>query len=183
MFIGYARVHSRDRDLRAQKAALHQAGCEIIIEVRQGSSKARRDGLRRAMNVMREGDILVVWTLESAANSLKDIMEVSAILSERHIELKSLEDDVDVTGNAGLLMRHMLTSLAEYERARIRKSVAANVEEHQATFRHPGRPKGIDEAKRQAAMALSGGTSRSITEICKLVGISRTTFYRYKRVN
>jgi DNA invertase Pin-like site-specific DNA recombinase len=181
MLVGYARICVRDRDLEVQRAALRKAGCETIIEVRRDGKTAHRDGLRRAINMMRPGDTLVVLSLETAAISVKHLMEMSMLLSERHIDFRCLEDDIDATGNAGNLMRHILSSLAEYERTKLRKPERPDRSNATAVADPPDRPSGIDEAKRHAAMALSDSTTRSVTEICKIIGISRTSFYRYKR--
>ncbi len=43
------------------------------------------------------------------------------------------------------------------------------------------RPKGVDEKKRKAALALKRDPQYSIREICEIVGISRNTYYKYTR--
>jgi DNA invertase Pin-like site-specific DNA recombinase len=43
------------------------------------------------------------------------------------------------------------------------------------------RPKGVDEKKRKAALALKRDSQYSIREICEIVGISRNTYYKYTR--
>ena len=48
-----------------------------------------------------------------------------------------------------------------------------------ARGRQGGRPKGRDAAKRAAAIALSADRSRPIRDICTMLSISRTSFYRY----
>jgi hypothetical protein len=44
-----------------------------------------------------------------------------------------------------------------------------------------GRPKGVDEKKRKAALALKRDPNYSVREICEIVGISRNTYYKYSR--
>jgi len=50
-----------------------------------------------------------------------------------------------------------------------------------ARGRNGGRPKGVDQKKQQAALALKQDTQRSVREICEIVGISRNTYYKYTR--
>ncbi|MDQ5827322.1 MAG: helix-turn-helix domain-containing protein, partial [Chloroflexota bacterium] len=47
--------------------------------------------------------------------------------------------------------------------------------------RNGGRPRGVDQKKQQAALALKQDTQRSVREICEIVGISRNTYYKYTR--
>ena len=48
--------------------------------------------------------------------------------------------------------------------------------------RKGGRPKGVmDSNKQKAAMALKNATSRSVSEICQILGVCRNTYYKYIR--
>src|SRR5262249_46226990 len=79
----------------------------------------------------------------------------------------------------GKLVFHIFAALAEFERDIIRERTQAGLSAARARGRQGGRPKGRDATKRAAALALSQDTGRSVTEICKMLGISRTSFYRY----
>jgi len=50
-----------------------------------------------------------------------------------------------------------------------------------ARGRKGGCPKGVDEKKRKAALALKRDPNYSVKEICDIVGISRNTYYKYTR--
>ena len=76
MRIGYARVSTHDQDLALQKDALKKAGCEkIVVDVASGK-KERRSGLDRARDLLRKGDVLVVWRLDRLGRSLKHLIEL-----------------------------------------------------------------------------------------------------------
>jgi len=51
--------------------------------------------------------------------------------------------------------------------------------EARARGRTGGRPKGVDQKKQKAALALKKDAGRSVREICEIVGISRNTYYKY----
>ncbi len=76
-------------------------------------------------------------------------------------------------------MFHVFAALAEFERDIIRERTQAGLAASRARGRKGGRPPGRDERKRAAAIALSHDKSRPVTEICRMLGISRTSFYRY----
>ena len=46
-----------------------------------------------------------------------------------------------------------------------------------------GRPKIMDEKKISMAKKLHEDSSNSINDICKTLGVSRATFYRYMKTN
>jgi ACT domain-containing protein len=50
-----------------------------------------------------------------------------------------------------------------------------------ARGRKGGRPKGVDQKKQKAALALNQDPKYRIREICEIVGISRNTYYKYTR--
>ncbi|MBA3947080.1 MAG: recombinase family protein, partial [Herpetosiphonaceae bacterium] len=74
-----------------------------------------------------------------------------------------------------------IASLAEFERDLIRERTNAGLTAARARGRNGGRPKGVDQKKQQAALALKQDTQRSVREICEIVGISRNTYYKYTR--
>ncbi len=60
MQIGYVRVSTQDQDLRLQYEALRQAQCDKIYEDKASGANASRDGLKLALDILRENDTLVV---------------------------------------------------------------------------------------------------------------------------
>ena len=62
MHIGYARVSTQD--LRLQYDALQQAQCDKIYEDKASGAHASREGLKIALDVLRENNTLVVWKLD-----------------------------------------------------------------------------------------------------------------------
>ena len=70
MQIGYARVSTQDQDLRLQYEALRQAQCDKIYEDKASGAQASREGLKVALDVLRENDTLVVWKLDRLGRSV-----------------------------------------------------------------------------------------------------------------
>ena len=64
MQIGYARVSTKDQDLRLQHEALRQVPCDKIYEDKASGAKTSREGPHHALDALRENDTLVVWTLD-----------------------------------------------------------------------------------------------------------------------
>jgi DNA invertase Pin-like site-specific DNA recombinase len=76
MRIGYARVSTQDQNLDLQKDALKKAGCEkFVVEIASGKNEARA-GLEKLHEVMRKGDVIVVWRLDRVGRLLSYLIEV-----------------------------------------------------------------------------------------------------------
>ena len=181
MLIGYARVSTQEQNLDLQKDALNAAGCERLFTDTASGAKADRPGLTAALEQCRPGDTLVVWKLDRLGRSLPHLVETVRELIERGVGFKSLREAIDTTTSGGKLIFHIFASLAEFERDIIRERTNAGLTAARARGRVGGRPKGVDEKKRKAALALKSNLDYSIKEICEIVGISRNTYYKYTR--
>lgn len=181
MLIGYARVSTIDQRLDLQQDALRNAGCERIFTDTASGAKTARPGLAATLETCRSGDTLVVWKLDRLGRSLVDLVAVIQTLADRGIGFRSLQEQLDTTTSGGKLIFHLFASLAEFERDLIRERTRAGLDAARARGRKGGRPKGIDEKKQKAALALKRDPQYSIREICDIVGISRNTYYKYTR--
>lgn len=179
MLIGYVRVSTDDQNLDLQCDALRQAGCEKIYEDRISGAKAARPGLTLALEVARAGDVLVVWRLDRLGRSLHDLIVLAKSLEEAGIGLMSLQENIDTTTSGGRLVFHLFGALAEFERNLIRERTRAGLSAARARGRQGGRPKMLDAEKRQLTLRLYHERKHSIAEICRLMGISKSTLYNY----
>ena len=182
MLIGYARVSTADQNLNLQKDALNAAGCERLFTDTASGVKSERPGLTQALKECRKDDTLVVWKLDRLGRSLPHLVETVRDLIARGVGFRSLQENLDTTTSGGKLIFHIFASLAEFERDLIRERTNAGLSAARARGRNGGRPKGVNEKKRKAALALSRDTSRSVKEICDILGVSRNTYYKYIRI-
>lgn len=182
MLIGYARVSTADQNLDLQKDALLAAGCERIYTDTASGARAERPGLSEALKMCRPGDTLVVWKLDRLGRSLPHLVETVRDLAARKVGFQSLQEKIDTTTSGGKLVFHIFASLAEFERDLIRERTNAGLSAARARGRMGGRPKGVDERKRKAALALQKDTTRSVKENCEILGVSRNTYYKYIRL-
>jgi len=179
MKIGYARVSSDDQSLDLQRDALKQAGCERIYEEKESGGKADRPELLRLMEALRTGDALVVWRLDRLGRSLKHLIETVEQLEAMKACFQSVTEAIDTTTSGGKLVFHIFAALAEFERTLIRERTRAGLKAARARGRQGGRPMTLSEDKRRMAQALRDDPKQSVASICKALGITRTTFYRY----
>jgi DNA invertase Pin-like site-specific DNA recombinase len=181
--IGYARVSTNEQHLHLQQDALSAAGCLKIYTDTISGAKTERKGLAEALNFIRDGDTLVVWRLDRLGRSLKDLIERITDLHSRNIGFKSLTEQIDTTTSGGKLIFHIFGALAEFERDIIKERTNAGLTAARARGRNGGRPRSPlgDEKKLQLARQMYENRSHSVKEICKALGIPRSTFYKYVR--
>jgi DNA invertase Pin-like site-specific DNA recombinase len=179
MLIGYARVSTHDQNLDLQKDALAKAGCEkVLVDIASGNY-AERSGLLQAKELLRAGDLLVVWRLDRLGRSLKDLIATLTELESRGVGFLSLTEAIDTTTSSGKLIFHVLGAITEFERNLIRDRTQAGLVAARARGRQGGRPRALNATQRAMAVELYQQRKHTIGEICEAMGISRTTLYNY----
>ncbi|MDQ2887567.1 MAG: recombinase family protein [Chloroflexota bacterium] len=137
----------------------------------------------KMLDMLRPGDILVVWRLDRLGRSLKELIETVNLLAARGVELRSLKENIDTTTPTGRLMFHVIAALAEFERDIISERTQAGLEAARARGRKGGRPKAtakISPAQLARAKELYAAKQNSVAEIMTLTGFKRrNTFYKY----
>lgn len=179
MNIGYVRVSTVEQNLDMQMDALHNDGCKDIFQDKASGTQADREGLEKALEYMREGDTLVVWKLDRLGRSLKHLIEIINQLNKKKMYFKSLQEKIDTSTSGGKLIFHVFGALAEFERDMISERTRAGLKAAKKRGRMGGRPKKLSAKEITLAKSLMEDESNSIGDICELLGVSRSTIYRY----
>ena len=129
----------------------------------------------------RKGDLIVVVRLDRLGRNLRDLLETVRTLERGGRGFKSLAENIDSTTAGGKLIFHIFASLAEFERALIRERTLAGLAAARARGRVGGRPKNMDTRKQVMAMSLLADPANSVTDVCRLLKVSRSTAYRLAR--
>jgi DNA invertase Pin-like site-specific DNA recombinase len=181
MLIGYARVSTLDQTLALQQDGLSAAGCEAIYTDTVSGSVTDRPGLSQALSHLRAGDTLVVWRLDRLGRSLPHLIEIIRQLQERAVGFRSVQEQLDTTTSGGKLVFHVFGALAEFERDLIRERTHAGLQAARARGRLFGRPRALSPRKAEQLRTLAHDEQLTVREICQTLGISRATFYRYRK--
>ena len=177
MLIGYARVSTQDQNLTLQREALINAGCEKVFEDKVSGTRADRPGLSKTLEMLREGDTLVVWKLDRLGRSVKQLVDMVSELNKQGIQFKSLTDSIDTGTTSGRFFFHVMASLAEMERELTIERTRAGLEVAKKLGRKGGRkPKMNDSKIESAKKLLSSGVPPK--EVAKNLGVSVSTLYR-----
>jgi DNA invertase Pin-like site-specific DNA recombinase len=185
MELGYARVSTAKQDLDRQIHALRQVGitAERIYVDKKSGATTDRPGLTAALAYARQGDVIVVHTLDRLGRTVRDTLNLIHDLAERGVGVRNLADPikVDSTNPSDPMAQLAVVLLALFgqmertytlERAAHARSVAT------AKGRRIGRPSVVDPDKLAYAAHLRE-TGHTIAEIVAKTGIARTTLYRH----
>lgn len=177
MLIGYARVSKTEQDTELQMRALRAAGVKKIFFEKRSARKVRPE-LEAALQMLREGDVLVIWKLDRMARSLRDLLNIVDRMERQGAKFRSLTEHIDTSTPAGELAFHVLGAVGQFERSIIRERSIAGLEVARANGVRFGRLPALDN--RQAARLVKQWESGrySKTELAKMHGVSISTIKR-----
>ena len=182
MLLGYARIAPLDHNpalpLEAQYAALWEAGCGNLYSDTVAGASVKGPGLEACLAAARSGDILVVCYLDRMGGNLPHLITTVQALAARGVGFKSLQDEFDTNTPSGKCFLHVIAALADFERGLARERANTRSAAKRARGRSGGRKPALDAQQRDEALALYRDNGLSISEICRRLGVSRTTFYR-----
>lgn len=178
MLIGYARVSTQEQNLDLQLEALTKAGCEKIFDDKISGSRTERPGLNKLLEMLREGDTLVVWKLDRLGRSVKNLVDLVGELHKKGVQFRSLTDSIDTGTSSGRFFFHVMASLAEMERELTVERTRAGLEVARQLGRKGGRKRQMTDSKIESAKKLleNGVPPR---DVAKNLGVSVPTLYRW----
>jgi DNA invertase Pin-like site-specific DNA recombinase len=185
MDLGYARVSTAKQDLDRQIEALAAAGIDperIYLDKRSGAT-TDRPGLRALLEYARDGDVIVVHTLDRLGRTVRDTLNLIHELTDRGIGVRNLADPIRVDSSnpddpMGQLAVVLLALFAQMERTYTVERAAHARAVAAAKGRRVGRPSVVDPDKLAYAAHLRDA-GHTIAEIVAKTGIARSSLYRH----
>src|SRR3954447_12921441 len=105
MIYGYARVSTDGQSVDAQVTALTAAGAEKVFREVASGAKTDRTQLRRSIEALALGDVLMVTHLDRLARSTRDLLNTLAAITGKQAGFRSLGDTwADTTTPHGRLV-------------------------------------------------------------------------------
>ena len=184
MLIGYARTSTVDQQagFEAQLVELNTYGCERTFQ-EQVSAVATRTQLEAAIDMLREGDKLVVTKLDRLARSVAhmgDLLEQIEAKGAGLVILSMGNERVDTSTATGKLILNMMVSVAQFEREMMKERQVEGIRRAQAEGKYKGRvPKAINQADKVKALVAAGVDRVNIQE---QLGMSKASYYRCLKV-
>ena len=182
MLIGYARTSTADQEagLDAQVRELEEVGI-VKVFAEQVSSMGKRDGLRQALDYLRDGDTLVVTKVDRLARSVRELMEIIDEVKGKQADLRILGLNLDTSSPTAKLMLQVLGSVAEFERAIMLERQREGIAKAKAEGKYKGRAPTAQRKAGDVLRLLDDGKTE--LQIARTLSISRSSVQRIKRAN
>ncbi len=179
MIYGYARVSTDGQSVAAQVAALADAGAVKVWREVASGAKSDRAQLRRLLDQLGTGDVVIVTRLDRLARSTRDLLNTLAAIADRKAGFRSLGDAwADTTTAHGRLMLTVLGGLAEFERDLIRTRTGEGRARAVARGQKMGRPPKLTPHQQREAIKRRDRGEESLTEIGRSYNVSAATILR-----
>jgi DNA invertase Pin-like site-specific DNA recombinase len=175
MRIGYRRVSTTDQNLERQELE----GCEKVFEEKaSGGAGTDRPELARLIEFAREGDEVLVWSIDRLARDLRDLQNLVEALNGKGVSVRFMSENLTFSASHddpfSKLQLQMLGAFSQFERSLIRKRQAEGIAKAKAKGVYKGRKASIDAARvRELHSAGLGATA-----IAKELQIGRASVYR-----
>lgn len=174
----YARVSTLDQSPEIQKIDLKRAypDCVYREEKKSGTKKADREILNLLLDMITQGDKLIVWKQDRLARNMKDLVEIVDQLSDKGAALEILDQKIDTSTATGKAFLQMPGVFAEFETNLRMERQMAGIAAARAKGKHLGRKAILsDKQKQEVRVKQEGGMTP--TQISKEYGVSRATIY------
>lgn len=174
--LGYIRVSTTDQNTARQ---LDSMALDRVFEDKASAKDAKRPALQELIQYAREGDTIVVHSIDRLARNVMDLRRIVADLTGRGVTVQFVKENLTFRNHGdpfGTLMLNMLGAVAEFERAitleRQREGIA--VAKREGKYR--GRKPTLNaEQVEQARQRIAAGVPHA--RVARECGISRQRLY------
>src|SRR5260370_32036730 len=179
MIHDYARVSTDGQSVDAQVRQLKAAGAGKVFREVASGAKIDRAQLRRVLDQLDAGDVLMVTRLDRLARSTRDLLNTLATITGRKAGFRSLGDAwADTTTAHGRLMLTVLRGLAEFERDLIRTRTSEGRERARSRGVKLGRKPKLTEHQKREAIRPRDHDREPVQKIPPSYNVSHSTISR-----
>ena len=176
--VGYIRVSSVDQN---QDRQLEGVDLDRTFTDSASGKDTQRPGLASMLSYVRDGDVVIVHSMDRLARNLDDLRRLVQRLTEQNITVEFRKEHLTFTGNDSPMEKLMLSvmgAFAEFERELIRERQREGIALAKQRGAYRGRKKSLTPAKvSEIAQRVANGESKA--EIARDLRISRGTLYNY----
>jgi len=180
--VGYVRVSSFDQNPERQ---LEQVQVDKVFTDKASGKDAQRPQLDALLAFVREGDIVVVHSMDRLARNLDDLRRLVQKLTQRRVRIEFVKEHLTFTGEDSPMANLMLSvmgAFAEFERALIRERQREGIALAKQRGAYRGRKKALSP-EQAAELRQRAAAGEQKATLAREFGISRETLYQYLRTD
>lgn len=180
--VGYVRVSSFDQNPERQ---LEQVQVDKVFTDKASGKDTQRPQLDALLAFVREGDTVVVHSMDRLARNLDDLRRLVQKLTQRSVRIEFVKEHLTFTGEDSPMANLMLSvmgAFAEFERALIRERQREGIALAKQRGAYRGRKKALSP-EQSAALRQRAAAGEQKATLAREFGISRETLYQYLRTD
>jgi DNA invertase Pin-like site-specific DNA recombinase len=178
--VGYVRVSSFDQNPERQ---LEHVQVERLFTDKASGKDMQRPELEALLAFVRDGDTVVVHSMDRLARNLDDLRRIVQNLAKRGVRIEFVKESLTFTGEDSPMANLMLSvmgAFAEFERALIRERQRDGIALAKQRGAYRGRKKSLpDTVIVELRRRIDAGDKKA--QVARDYGISRETLYQYLR--
>lgn len=178
--IGYIRISTADQNTARQEVLMKELGVEQVYIDRMSGKNTDRPELKRMMNYVRQGDVVIVESISRFARNTKDLLELVEKLTAKQVEFVSKKEAIDTTTPTGKFMLTVFGAVAELEREYILQRQKEGIAVAKQNGVYKGR-KPIEHPRFTEIASLWKDGKITAVEAMKRLNMKPSTFYRKAR--
>ena len=184
---GYIRVSSKSQEsnssIKYQKEQFIQNGIQpenIRIEVGSATNeiKNRLVFQKLIQEELKSNDLLMVTKIDRCSRNTLEFLKLQDILFKKNITFVALDLPTSIDLATNKLIATTLSGIAEFENNRRKERQKQGIRAAQKKGKYQGRKTIINQTLIQKVRNLKENKNLSVTEISKVLGISRPTIYK-----
>ena len=180
--IGYVRVSSFDQNPERQ---LEHLQVDKVFTDQASGKDTQRPQLDALLAFVREGDTVVVHSMDRLARNLDDLRRLVQGLTQRGVRIEFVKEHLTFTGEDSPMANLMLSvmgAFAEFERALIRERQREGIALARQRGAYRGRKKALAQ-EQVAELQQRAAAGENKAQLAREFGISRETVYQYLRTD
>lgn len=178
--IGYIRVSSLDQNHERQLEGIKLDRC---FTDKASGKDINRPELEAMLNYVRDGDIIIVHSMDRLARNLDDLRKLVQQLTSQKIKIEFLKEGLVFTGEDAPMSKLLLSvmgAFAEFERSLISERQREGIALAKKKGLYKGRKPSLSQEQiLELKQRVDSGEKKTI--IAKDFSISRETLYQYLR--
>lgn len=175
--VGYIRVSTTDQNTARQ---LDGVELDRIFEDKASGKNAKRPKLQELLAYVREGDTVIVHSMDRLARNVDDLRRIVTELSGRGVRVEFQREGVVFEGEdnpMNTLLLTMLGAVAEFLRAQNLENQREGIAKAKQAGKYKGRKRVLaPEQIAQIKVRVAAGEQK--TALARELGVSRETIYK-----
>ena len=176
--IGYIRVSSFEQNPERQLDSLKLD--KTFIDKASGKD-VKRPQLEAMLNYVRDGDTVIVHSMDRMARNLDDLRRLVNELTHRHVAIQFIKENLKFTGEdspmANLLLS-VMGAFAEFERAMLRERTKAGLISARKQGRIGGRKPKFESHQLDEIVRMVTTGEKTAAEVARLFEVHPATISR-----